>query len=257
MAYKLTSGAQDLTAKLIGSIRVHILPVIPGNAIDGHVYALNWFDTRWQWLYGFYNLLGEKSVRRVGGKAIFKGRTAETIYSSSAAEHSDRRDMLLIVRYPAVDAFRNMLESKYFQFVSLLRMFATRQFSFAFSRSLVNIIVGHKDQDLPSVYIVHHFRMNNEISDNSLSQMQAHTQRATDIAKENSVSLCFSSEVMARLHLQKGESPTEAVATIMDGCMIFRAQDKNDLIAMVESNAYRKIISGTQSSFLAFIDRVL
>ena len=59
-------------------------------------YAINWFDTRIEWMYHFYNFLASRSVIKVGGRPFFKAKVKEVLLDESQS----KRDLLLIVRYP-------------------------------------------------------------------------------------------------------------------------------------------------------------
>ena len=70
--------------------------------------------------------------------AILQGRHIKTLYG----REEDKRDVLLVVRYPALTNFRSMLESKIFQGVSVIRMAAVDNFTFGFTKR------GDKGADL-------------------------------------------------------------------------------------------------------------
>ena len=125
----MPSGTPSLTAKITSSVRVHITALLSDFKMDQPVYALNWFNSRQLWLYNFYNLLAARSVLNVGGVPFFKARVATTLYGDDA----DYRSVLLIVRYPDINHFKTMLQSRYFQCVSIIRGLAVAQFTFGFS----------------------------------------------------------------------------------------------------------------------------
>ena len=128
------SYEQDQSASLAAPIsrrsRIRITPY--GHPFDGAViHAINWFDTRSLWLYNVYNRLAAGSVARIGGQPLFKARLVEVLRGNV----SDRRETLLLVRYPGVSQFASMLSDRRFQLTSVLRELAVRRFSFGLSES--------------------------------------------------------------------------------------------------------------------------
>ena len=96
-------------------------------------YAINWFSTKREWLYHFYNFLAARSVIKIGGKAFFKAGVGETIIDDSG---NGKRELLLIVRYPGGLQFKSLMESTYFKMVSILRILSVRKFTFGFTHKI-------------------------------------------------------------------------------------------------------------------------
>ena len=244
----MPSGTPSLTADITSSVRVHIAALRADFNIDQPVYALNWFNSRQLWLYNFYNFLAARSVLKIGGVAFFKARVASTLYGNDA----DYRSVLLIVRYPGIAQFKTMLQSRYFQAVSIIRGLAVAQFTFGFStRTDIQDAGEFADQNRISqskVYAIHHYR--------SSDQVLEIAEKATDLATLHQVKLAFSSCVCARLYPQKGGTPPEAVETIMDGCMLMQADSQAQIEQLVASPDYSALLGSTDTSFIAMLDRI-
>ena len=244
----MPSGTPSISANITRSVRVHITALQSDFKIDEPVYALNWFNSRQLWLYNFYNFLAARSVLKIGGVPFFKARVATTLYGNDA----DHRSVLLIVRYPGIAHFKTMLQSRYFQLVSILRGLAVAQFTFGFStRTDVQDVGEFADQNRISeskVYAIHHYRLSDQISDIA--------ERATKLAASHQVNLAFSSFVSARLYPQKGSTPPVAIETIMAGCMIMQADSQQQIEQLVASPAYEALLATTNSSFIATLDRI-
>jgi len=248
MSDKMPNNTVSVTANIIASIRVHITALRPDFQLQQPVYALNWFNTSCLWLYNFYNFLATRSVRNIDGIPFFKARVDRTLHG----DIDDRRAIVLIVRYPSIENFKAMMESRYFQLVSIIRGNAVKQFTFGFSSRLDT----HDTQNsLPiatiddhGVYAIHHYRSrdNNDLFSDQIRQT----------AKTSGVELVFSSKVSARLYAQQGEKEASAVDTIMDGCLILQAQADSDIETLIESDAYQALIATTQSSFIATLNRI-
>lgn len=244
----MPSDTPSITANIIASIRVHITALRADFKTNRPLYALNWFNSRQLWLYNLYNFLAESSVLKVGGVPYFKARLATTLYG----EKADCRSVLLIVRYSGVTPFKTMLQSRYFQLVSIIRGLAVTQFTFGLSTRTDTQDTGEfTDQKRISqskAYAIHHYRMSDEGLDIA--------ERAADLAVSHQVSLAFSSSVSARLYSQQGDKPPAALETIMDGCMILQADSQQDIAQLVASSDFQALLTTTKSSFIATLNRV-
>jgi len=145
------SSTSISTAKLPGKLKAFIFRDTQALSETEPIYAINWFNTKAQWMYDFYNFLAVKAVRKVGGSTIH-------------GEADMRRDILLVVRYPAITQFSVMLADGYFLAVSAIRMLAVKDFTFGLTKrsdagpDLSPALAG----DSPSFsYAVHHFKAPN------------------------------------------------------------------------------------------------
>jgi len=120
-----------IEATIVASTTVRIERLNNNSAWEHPVHAINWFDTRLLLLYNFYNLLAGRSVARVGGTPLVKGKLISRIVGTDASQ----RQILLLVRYPSPAQFKTMLESTYFKLVSVLRGLAVKNFTFCLSHA--------------------------------------------------------------------------------------------------------------------------
>lgn len=230
-----------LQARITRDKSVFIRSINPDVPLSEPVYAINWFNTRMLWLYNLYNLLGARAVGKVSGKACFKGKVKTVLHG--AAE--DRREMLLIVRYPAPDHFKTMLETTYFQLVSVLRVFAVRQFTFGFSRrSGASGTLQAWDKN--KVFAIHHYRGQHDIS-----------AEVSRVVNDQGVEVNFSGRITAVLFSGDQTRPKDPVPCMMDGAIILQAANQAALEKAVAHADYQAIIQQTHSSFIATAQRML
>ena len=244
----MPSGTPSITARITANLRVLITALRTDFKLDQPVYALNWFNSRSLWLYNFYNFLAARSVLKVGGVPLFKARVATTLYGDDA----DHRSVVLIVRYPGISQFKNMLETRYFQLVSVIRSLAVAQFTFGFSTRTDIQDDGEFNQHNrisdSHIYVIHHYRVSDQVS--------GIAERAAALAATHQLKLAFSSRVSARLYSQKDSRPPVAVETIMDGCMILQADSQSQIDQWVASTGYKQLLATTDSSFVATLNRI-
>ena len=113
---------RSLTAEIEGDLE----------AIEGPLFAINWFDTRVAFVYHLYNLLAGGRAVSVGANVLFKGKCGETISGNPAWS----RKFLLVVNYPSGHQFLKLVSDRIFQLVSVLRIAAVKDFSFVFTNEL-------------------------------------------------------------------------------------------------------------------------
>lgn len=245
-----SQNKQEMAANISSSLQVKIIASDEQVSLSEPAYALNWFNVRYAWLYDFYNFVGTRSVRQVNGIPIFKATVGRTLHG----DPSDYRDRVLIVRYPDANHFKTMLENRYFQVVSLLRLVAVKAFTFALSQrtdltdSIRRPIDNADTLNIPTstTYAIHHFRCE---KNNTISDMVKLT------ANQHGVKLGFSSQVSAHLHSQsKGKEP-EVTPSLMTHCLILQADSTTSIEKLVATTDYQALIQVTQSSFIALLER--
>ena len=229
-----------IRAKIAGKSYVQIDRLDTSLSWSEPVHAINWFNTRFMPLYNFYNLVAARSVTRVGGKPVFKGRLTKHI----AGDNKDLRTVLLLVRYPSPVNFKNMAENLYFKIVSLLRAMAVQDFTFCLSR------VTHADSvpatlDATVSFAAHHFRG----SADTIDKVQA-------LADANSIKLDFSS-VKTHVLSSGGAKGTTEIVSLMDGLILLSARDTAELESLFSSSEYKHIIDQTESSFIGLFKRLM
>ena len=218
------------------------------NAIDNEVdetkrvYAINWFNTRSLWLYNFYNFVASPFVKRVGGKVFIKAKVKKTLFG----DIDDYRDMLLIVTYPTLLDFIQLVKNKFFIFVSFFRIFSVKEFTFGFT---------HRVDKTPSIelptqsgsYAIHHYRTKQNIA-----------QEIEVVAnQEKGVELYYLGETVALLSIGDNINSKEETPSIIDAIAIFRTDNDENMKLFLKDKKYFKIVEKTDSSFIALVERVL
>ena len=238
------SQQSSLSAKITRNIRVYVQSVRPENNQNNQVYAINWFNTRMLWLYNFYNFLGSVAVKKVGGVAKFKGKVKKILLGSQ----KEHRDVLLIVNYPHPENFVRMLESRYFQLVSLLRLISVTKFTFAFSQLSDKVAQTIESKQLPSAqsYCIHHFKSTANLTEDFVKQ-----------AKKNSVGCYFSAQVSSLIYSGDASGPKEQVPCIMQYAIVFHAKTEKSFTKMLNSVEYQSLIKKTTTSYVATMERLL
>jgi uncharacterized protein (DUF1330 family) len=205
------------------------------------VYAINWFNTNRLWLYNFYNLLASVSVKKVGGKAFFKGRVQEVL----AGDDSLGREVLLIVHYPGTEQFIHMLENTYFKLVSMLRLLAVKQFSFGFTQR-TDSGTETADCEQNKTYAIHHYRATEDL-----------TSRLAEIIQEHHGEVCYAGRISALLYSGDQQQTKEQVPCLMNGLVLLRAESHEQIKKIIAHDRYQTISRQCDSSFVAILNRIL
>ena len=229
----------EIKCKITKSIDVFIKAKKAEVNLNQPLYAVNWFSTKVAWVYHFYNFLASKSVKKIGGEGFFKGKIVKTILD----KNNSRRDLILIVRYPNGNGFKNLMEDTYFKIVSLFRMIAVKDFSFGFT-SKQSISESKLNDNL--FYVVHHFKTTNEM---------IYAQFDKFLSKD--VSIKYSGKMIAELQSKKVDKKVEKVPNIMDGIVIYESKSEEKILNMITKNEYQEIIKGLDSSFIGTVKRIL
>lgn len=238
----VTSSAV-ITAKLPQKLSAYIFHDAKALSANEPVYAINWFNTKTQWVYDFYNFLAVKAVKKIGGGPFFKGKYLRTLYG----EGEGRRDILLVVRYPSLQNFKTMLEDTYFQMVSLIRMAAVENFTFGLSKradggaDFQPMIKGETH-----AYAVHHYSGPNDIR----AELQS-------LANDSPVDIFFSSQIKARIGTGKSQEGCALVDCIIEKVLILRAADEANLRGFIDAAVYQDVIKKTETSFIGLYSRIL
>ena len=243
----MKTAAQNIdisSAKLPGKLSAYIFRDGAHLSEDEPVYAINWFNTKSSLIYDFYNKLAVGCVRKIGGAPFFKGRHVKTLYG----REEDKRDVLLVVRYPALTNFRAMLESKVFMGVSLIRMAAVDKFTFGFTKRADKgaDLSPMKPNDADSLYGVFHYSGAGEI-DQSLAALSL----------DPAVEVFYSGHI--RAHIGTGESASEAaqVPCVMDGVIIFKSADAQALEQLAQKEAFAALTAEAKTAFFGLYSRIL
>jgi len=232
---------ESMKIKVMGKHFVHIESTDKKYSFDERFYAINWFDTKALWLYNFYNFLAVSQVNKIGGEGFFKGRVQEVLYG----KQEDRRDVVLIVTYPKVEQFKKLFEMFSFKIVSIIRMLAVKDFTFGFThRTDANI--KEDDKDKSAFYAIHHYKNKSDISS-----------EIAKISKNSKVEILYSGVISALLYNASEDEKQDQLPCLMDGILILKSQDKNDLKQFVKTDEYKIVLDKTSSSFVATLKRLL
>jgi len=227
----------SITAKITGSTDVVIRSELENHSLDQELLAVNWFDTRIEWLYHLYNSLASRSVLKIGGKPMFKAKVTEDL-----VDDTGHRSILLIVKYPNGPAFKQLLESTYFKVVSLLRMRAVKQFTFSFTRAAISPAF----EDQRSHYLIHHF--SNEID----------IKNVVDFIEKNTdgVVLLYAGYSFAYLNQKTKGKEEVRVPTIIDNIIILGSDSKEVLKSMTSTTEYKALWKNHSLGYLGIMERI-
>ncbi len=229
----------SLNRQLTKSISIEIVPVDGRSKMNERVWAINWFDFKHKWLYNLYNRLASKYVVQVGGQLLFKGYHKKTLVGSSKLA----RQTLLIVTYPKIDDFLNMLMIKAFQMVSLLRVKAVKDFVFGFTERMDSYEYTSTPKYGNEKYLVFHFQGGVEGS------------AIIELAAQNGIKIYFYGKKLAEVQREEaGKDPVKA-PFFMDGIMVFEALSENKLEEFATSKNFNVLIRNNSTNYAAIFAR--
>jgi len=231
----------EIRGKVTSNIDVLIRATRPEINLNEPFYAVNWFSTKVEWLYHFYNFLAIRSVKKIGGKAFFKAKVTETIVDDS----NGRRDLILIVHYPGGQEFKSLMEATYFKIVSIFRVFSVEKFTFGFTHKLVADPTSTKEDGL--YYAIHHYKTTNDM-EQTLQTIQA--------ILPKDISIKYAGQVIATLNSQAKNKPLEQIPNLMDGLFIFQSSKEDSLQSLFSANAYKDVLETFQSSHISLLNRI-
>jgi hypothetical protein len=231
----------EISIKVTGKIDVIIRATQPDVNLDEPFYAINWFSTKVEWLYHFYNLLAIRSVKKNGGRAFFKAKVRETLLD----EAKGRRDLILIVRYPSGLNFKSLMESTYFKIVSIFRVLSVSKFTFGLTHKLASDPNSGKEDGLH--YAIHHF-----ISDKAGTT----TFQSIQHILPKSIAIKYAGHTIATLKSKEKNKLEQQVPNLMDGLFIFQSSDEINLRTFFASNDYLGFLETLQSSHISLLNRL-
>ena len=237
----MSDSLDYIEATIVGNNRVRIERINSQCDWDESVHAINWFDARQLQLYNLYNFLASRSVVKVGGSPVFKGR----LLSRHLGSDEDERQVLLLVNYPSPKQFKNMLTDNYFKLVGVLRTLAVKRFTFCLSHSIGRENIPKKSAEMET-YGVHHFRGDK----NTLELIRA-------ALTESSANIAFSSLKSHQLSTVSRDKDPVMVPVIMDGIVLFRCENETMLNDIVSTDQYQKSLQHSQSSYIGLYQRIL
>ena len=235
------SSFPEIRGKVTSKIDVVIRATQEEINLEEPFYAINWFSTKVEWLYHFYNFLAIRSVKKIGGIAFFKAKVTETILDDS----NGRRDLILIVHYPGGQQFKSLMEATYFKMVSIFRILSVEKFTFGFTHKLVVDATSKKEDNL--YYAIHHYKTNNDAKQ-TLQAIQA------ILPKE--ISIKYAGHVIATLNSQEKNKTLEPIPNLMDGLFIFQSSNEGSLQNLFSTIAYKNVLGTLQSSHISLLNRI-
>lgn len=205
------------------------------------LYAINWFSTKTEWVYHFYNFLASRSVLKIGGKAFFKGKIEKTILD----ENNASRELILIVYYPSGNNFKHLMESTYFKLVSVFRMLSVKKFSFGFTQKQ---IASESNLEDHLAYVVHHFKTS-IIEPSFFNQFE--------VLLKGNIKITYAGKMIASLITKTENKEEERVPNLMDGIVIFESGDESEILRMIASEEYQSLIKELDTSYIGTLKRTL
>lgn len=237
----IPADVETLQVKINNKTSVYIKSTDNGVPLTAPVYAINWFDTKRLWLYNIYNMLAKGSVIKVGGKPFFKGYITDVLLG----DESGRRDVLLIVNYQSARHFMRMLESTWFKLISIVRLVSVEKFNFGFTRRTDSGTVS-ADNDKNKVYAIHHYRAAEDL-----------TARLEALVEAENAEVYYAGRISALLYSGDSLQAKQQVPCLMNGVLILRADKREQIEHLINSDAYQAVVAQTESSFIATLDRTL
>ena len=216
------------------------------NLKDEHpLFAINWLNTRYGWLYNLYGLLAATRVFALGAKIFIKARVQEFI----EGDRSQERSTLMIVNYPSVGTFLTLVSQKYFQVISLIRNRAVKDFNFGFVRRLDGPeLLRYKMPrfEKGTFYLLHHFKSKGEIRS-----------FVKELEKQipSTVQLHFAGEKTGRLVLTVNNK-RKMMPFMMDGLVIWESGSRDQILEFFRSPRYKEMRQSLDSSYAALLDRI-
>lgn len=230
---------QPLKRNLTDKVSVEILPVDSEKDLHERVWAINWFNYKRKWLYTLYNRLAAKHVIQVGGRLLFKGHRQRTLFG----EETLARHTLLIVTYPKVDNFLDMLTIKAFQLKSLLRLKAVKKFVFGFTRRVDTETVAGVGKK-SGAYLVWHYQ--GPIDVDSLRQL----------ASKHNLQVFFYGKKIGQIKRSKQGKDDVIAPFFMDGIILLVADTSNAYEEFVADSDFIQLADGNKTNYVAIFDRV-
>lgn len=222
---------QTITIALNKKVSLTITSANEAFSLDSPIYAINWFNLKSEWLYDFYNLLAYPHVRTVKGKGVFKGKMLE----KWEGEKQFDRNFLLIVGYPKVDNFLQMVSNKIFLLKSLVRLATVKDFIFGFTHrfdeneSTAKIGRKYKGSDK---YMVHIFQNKNDTTSIDYDMLR---KLAT-----NNTRLYYGGLKAAYVGKSENNGELKNNPFFVDGILVWSAAKRQHLSAMMNSDSYKQ-----------------
>lgn len=230
--------AKSLKRKITDKITIDIVPVNSSVDLQQRVWAINWFNYKKKWLYTLYNRLAVRNVIKVGGQLLFKGHNRQTLFGDETLA----RETLLVVTYPKIDNFLDMLTIKAFQVKSLLRVKAVKNFVFGFMKRVDTNTMNISRNT--GTYLVWHYQGN--IDKHLLRQL----------LDKYHLNLFFQGEKLAQLKRSEQGKEDVIPPLIMDGIVLLKPDSPPlQYKEFIDDETFNNICAGNKSNYVAIFDR--
>jgi uncharacterized protein (DUF1330 family) len=231
----------SLTQEITKTIKVEIVSTNKEDISNERIWAINWFNYKQEWLYSLYNRLATPSVIKVGGELLFKGHNQKTIFGDEKL----KRHTLLIVTYPKIKNFLEMLTIKAFQIVSLLRVKAVKDFVFGFTKRVDSFIsTATPNLEESKSYLVYHY------------QGIEKTRELYDLASVQGGSVYFHGEKIAQVkRIEEGKDDVLA-PFFMDGIILFEFNNEESVEEFGSNSWFEQQKISESHHYAAIFDRI-
>jgi len=227
--------------------KIVLQSVQDADVLKNPLFAINWFNTRSLWLYNFYNWVASRSLFKVGGKVLFKGRVMETLLGSP----EDRREILLIVNYPSGERFLDLLSGRFFQITSLLRLAAVRDFSFVLNQRIDGpALLENRNQtfDASRAWAVHLYSSDRDVHEE--------VQLLRTFAAQDRLTLHFASLRAVIVHSEDNNGSQKPFDHVTDRVVILEAENQEQLRTAV-SGSYHEFTTSVSGSYIGLLNRMM
>jgi len=217
------------------------------DVLKNPLFAINWFNTRSLWLYNLYNWIASRSLFKIGGRVLFKGRVMETLLGSP----EDTREILLIINYPSGERFLDLLSSRFFQATSLVRMAAVRDFSFVLNQRVDGpALLKNRNQafDTSSAWAVHLYSSDRDVHEE--------IQFLRTLAANSEVALHFASLPAAIVHSENNDRNQKPFHHVTDRVVILEAESQEQIRAAM-SGSYHEFATNVSGSYIGLLNRMM
>ncbi|MEM7550962.1 MAG: hypothetical protein AAF363_14860 [Bacteroidota bacterium] len=230
--------------KIIGDSKVVVSPANESTELDRPLYAINWFNLKRLWMYNLYNLLVASHLKKVNGKALYKGIGIKRILEEDP--ELDRR-MLLVVYYPSADAFLKLVSNRLFLLKSVFRINSVKDFCIAFSKRFDK---GEKPKTSglykgDCFYMAHVFHKGSVDTAIELPSLS------------DGITCLFHGEKTADIGRQKGNEDVQNAPFPIEGVVVWESKSKDALLSFSESPEYSEFKNRLGKSNMYLQKRIL
>jgi hypothetical protein len=237
-----------LKRQINATTTARLKPLGAGDLLTQPLFAINWFNTKRAWLYSLYSILVAGPAFRAGAKVFLKAEVIKTLQGTPG----DCRDLLLIVNYASGENFLDLLENKYFQIISGLRLAAVKDFSFVFHRRLdgpERLNAKRQKYGQKKVYAIHHFR--------SPGPLKAEFENIKALATGKKISLYFASERAAALAFETKGGQRGDMPFVTHKIFLFEGDSGEQLEGFLTGKAYQAFARRLRFSYIGLLKRVM